>query len=183
MLKRLLGNAPVEVWVIKQVEDDLLHLCGQGVLESRDRRGKMLKALREGRFEGAVHMNGGGMVLNSGLFAALVPIESLQLLPQGQARWKGRDWLVAQAPQRCWAFRGSLIAQTSPLGGGLVSSEDVSNIRQRVDETTPRPPGEVVFRPLDANEESDGLLISKDSPSDSPRPGHGREWRGQDGDG
>ena len=182
MLKRLLGKGPVEVWVIKQVEDDLLHLCGQGILESRDKRSKVLKTLMEGHFKGAVHMSGGGMVLNSGLFAFLVPIESLQVLPHGQARWQGRDWLVAQVPQRCWAFRGPLIAQTSPLGGGLVSSEDVSDIRQRVDRTTPRPPGEVVFRPLDANEERDGLLIPKDAPSDSPRLGHGREWRGQDDD-
>lgn len=182
MLKRLLGKSPVEVWVIKQIGNDLLHLCGQGTLESRDRRSKVLKALQEERFSGAVHMNGGGMVLNSGLFAALVPIDSLQLLPHGQARWQGRDWLVAHVPQRCWAFRGPLIAQTSALGGGLVSSEDVSDIRQRVDETTPRPPGEVVFRPLNANEEGDDLLLPKDEPNGSPRPGHGREWRGRDDD-
>ncbi|MBS9404116.1 hypothetical protein KG088_10785 [Halomonas sp. TRM85114] len=180
MLKRLLGKAPVEVWVIKQVDDDLLHLCGQGILESRDKRGKVIKALSEGRFEGAVHMSGGGVVLNSRLFAALVPIKSLKLLPQGQARWKGRDWLVAQVPQRCWAFRGPLVAHTSPVGGGLISSEDVADIRQRVDETTPRPPGEVVFRPLNAHENEAPSLTPKHESKNSTRPGYGREWRGKD---
>lgn len=180
MLKRLMGRGTVAVWVIKQVNDDLLHLCGQGIVEPRNRRSKLLRALREGRFEGAVHMNGGGMVLNSGLFAALVPVDSLQLLAKGQAHWKGRDWLVAQVPQRCWAFRGPLIAQASPLGGGLVSSEDVADIRQRVDQATPRPPGEVVFRPVNANEAGESLLIPKDDPNASPRPGHGREWWGRD---
>ncbi len=180
MLKRLLGRGPVEVWVIKQVEEGLLHLCGQGILKPHNRRSKVLRALREGRFEGAVHMKGGGIVLNSRLFAALVPIESLKLLPQGQALWKGRDWLVAQVPQRCWAFRGPLVAHTSPAGGGLVSSEDVADIRQRVDENSSRPPGEVVFRPLNAHEDDGSLLTSQHEPSVSPRPGRGREWRGRD---
>jgi hypothetical protein len=180
MLKRLLGKGPVEVWVIKQIGNDLLHLCGQGTLESRDRRSKVLKALQEERFSGAVHMSGSGVVLNSRLFDALVPIESLKLLPQGQARWKGRDWLVSHVPQRCWAFRGPLVAQASPFGDGLVSSEDVSDIRQRVDETTPRPPGEVVFRPLNTLEDDDPLLAPKHESGDSLRPGYGREWRGDD---
>ncbi|WP_372611827.1 hypothetical protein [Halomonas sp.] len=176
MLKRLLGKAPVDVWVIKQIDDDLLHLCGQGVTQANARQKTVLAALEAGSYSGAVQMSGGGVVLIARLFDALVPIEALQLLPDGQARWQGREWLVAQVPQRCWAFKGKLIAQASPLGGsGLASSEDVSGIRRQAEKETPRVPGQVVFRPENANE--DPLVVPKEGPTKGPRPRSGREWR------
>lgn len=184
MLKRLLGKAPVEVWAIKQIDRDLLHLCGQATLETRRKRKVVLEALAGGTFQGAVSMAGSGVVLNARLLAALVPLESLQLLPDGHARWQGRDWRVAQVPQRCWTHEGHLIAQASPHDSttGLVSSEDVSGIRQRVDQEAPRLTKAVDFRPADALED-DPRIVPKPSEHDkgtrrSPR--QGREWRRDD---
>lgn len=184
MLKRLLGKAPVEVWAIKQIDRDLLHLCGQATLVTPRKRREVLAALAVGTFQGAVAMAGSGVVLNARLFAALVPLESLQLLPDGHARWQGRDWRVAKVPQRCWPHEGHLIAQTSPYGGttGLVSSEDVSGIRQRVDREAPGLTRAVDFRPADALED-DPRIAPKPGESDTGTrrsPRQAREWRSDD---
>lgn len=155
MLKQLLGKAPLQVWVIKQIDDDLLHLCGQGITQANEKRKTVLAELENGSYSGPVCMNGGGIVLVASLFKALVPVEALHLLPDGQAHWQGRDWLISQVPQRCWAYKGLLIANASPLdGSGLVSSEDVSKIRHRVGQESPK----------------------QGSPRES-RPGMTREWR------
>lgn len=178
MLKKLLGRSPVEVWVIKQVDDGLIHLCGQGILESRDKRKDVLAALAQGHFQGAVRLAGGGLVLNARLFAALVPLDDLTLTDDGQAHWQGRLWRVSQVPQRCWGFDGRLVAQQGVnVGGlGLVSAEDVSGIRQRVDPDTPQPPGEVTFRAV--NELEDHPLIAEHRAERRPvRPGTRHEWR------
>ncbi|MBB3329206.1 hypothetical protein BDK63_000042 [Halomonas campaniensis] len=182
MLKRLLGKTPIDVWVIKQVDTDLLHLCGRATLEAKPNRKAVLAALEGGHFSGPVRMAAGGVMLNARLFAALVPAEALQLLPDDQARWQGRDWSIAQVPQRCWTFQGRLTVQPNPAAGphALVSIEDVTDIRQRVEGTTPRRPGEVVFRAENANED-DPLLAPKREASRGPRLGAGREWR-RDGD-
>ena len=161
MLKRLLGKSPVEVWVIKQVDPDLIHLCGQGALESRGNRRAVLDALARGAYRGGVRMAGGGL----GLFEALVPLDDLTLTDDGQARWQDRLWRVSQVPQRSWSFEGSLVAkEVSPVGGsGLISAEDVSGIRQRVDRDTPKAPGPVTFRP-------DNELEAHPLPSRDPKP-------------
>lgn len=177
MLKKLFGRSPVEVWVIKQVDDGLLHLCGQGILESGDNRKAVLAALAEGRFHGAVRLAGGGLVLNARLFAALVPLDDLTLTDDGQAHWQGRPWRVSQVPQRCWGFDGRLVAQQGVnVGGlGLVSAEDVSGIRRRVERDTPQPPGEVTFRA--DNELEDHPLIAEPRDERRPaRPASRREW-------
>ncbi|MCA1770658.1 MAG: hypothetical protein LC652_12200 [Halomonas sp.] len=179
MLKRLLGKMPVNVWVIKQVDPDLLHLCGRATLEASPNRKSVLAALDEGRFAGAVKMAAGGVVLNAKLFQALVPADQLELLPDGQARWRERDWSLSQVPQRCWTFPGPLIAQRDPTSasGALISSEDVTGIRQRVAQSTPQHPGEVVFRPENANED-DPLMSSKEKTAAwTSRPKTGSEWR------
>ncbi|MFW6345977.1 MAG: hypothetical protein ACOC0M_06575 [Halomonas sp.] len=180
MLKRLLGKTPIDVWVIKQVDADLLHLCGRATLKPTPSRKAVLAALEAGNFSGAVKMAAGDAVLNARLFAALVPIDDLQLLPDGQAHWQGRDWRIAQVPQRCWTFEGRLTVQQNLTGGphALVSSEDVSGIRRRVEGATPQHPGEVVFRALNANEDDPLLAPKSDSPG--PRPGDGRERRRDD---
>ncbi|MFO8045250.1 MAG: hypothetical protein R6U30_05185 [Halomonas sp.] len=179
MLKRLLGKTPINVWVIKQVDSDLLHLCGRAILEASPNRKSVLAALDEGRFVGAVKMITGGVVLNAKLFQALVPADQLELLPDGQARWRERDWSLSQVPQRCWTFPGPLVAQPDPTSasGALVSCEDVSGIRQRVAQSTHQRPGEVVFRPDNANED-DPLMSARAEASPQPsRPKTGREWR------
>ncbi|MGJ7456753.1 hypothetical protein ACR80S_15975 [Halomonas sp. MA07-2] len=179
MLKRLLGKTPIDVWVIKQVDIDLLHLCGRATLEARPNRKAVLAALEEGRFAGAVKMATGGVVLNAKLFQALVPVEQCELLHDNQARWRGRDWSLSQVPQRCWTFPGRLIAQPDPTSASdaLISAEDVAGIRQRVAQSTPQHPGEVVFRPENANEDHP-LVAAKDDGALAPsRPRTGREWR------
>lgn len=179
MLKRLLGRTPIDVWVIKQVDADLLHLCGRATLAAKPNRKAVLAALERGEFSGAVTMATGGMVLNSRLFRALIPAEALQLLPDGQARWQGRDWLLSQVPQRCWTFEGRLVARPDPTGSGsLVSVEDVTGIRRQVDRSTPTPPGQVVFRPENANEEHRLVAPREDAPQAPRRAKTGREWRG-----
>ncbi|MEQ6917604.1 hypothetical protein [Halomonas aquatica] len=149
MLKKLFGKQPVDVWVIKQVDDDLLHLCGQASLEGGGKRKAVLASLAQDQFQGAVHLAGSGLVLNARLFATLVPLDELTLTDDGHAHWRGRLWRVSQVPQRCWSFDGRLVAQkVSNVGGlGLVSAEDVSPIRERIDQDTPTPPGTVIFRP------------------------------------
>ncbi|SEK30783.1 hypothetical protein [Halomonas daqiaonensis] len=160
MFKKLFGKSPVEVWVIKQVDDGLLHLCGQGTLESQSSRKAILAALAQGQFQGGVRLAGGGLVLNTRLFAALVPLDDLTLTDDGQAHWHGRLWRVSQVPQRCWGFEGRLVAeQESNLHGpGLVSSEDVSGIRGRVAREKPHQGG-VTFRA--DNELEDHPLTTK----------------------
>lgn len=176
MLKQLLGKSPVQVWVIKQIDDDLLHLCGQGTTQANEKRKTVLAELENGSYSGPVRMSGGGVVLVGSLFKALVPVEALQLLPDGQAHWQGRDWLISQVPQRCWAYKGRLIAQASPLGGsGLVSSEDVSGIRRQAKQETPKVLGQVVFHSEDDNK--DPLATPKEGSPSKSRPGITREWR------
>ncbi|WP_300272936.1 hypothetical protein [Halomonas sp.] len=179
MLKRLLGKQPIEVWAIKQVDTDLLHLCGRATLPARPSRKAVLAALAESRYEGPVTMAAGGAVLNARLFAALVPVDDLQLLPDGQARWQGRDWQLAQVPQRCWTYQGRLVTQPDPLGGtgALVSAEDVSGIRRQVEKEAPRTPGTVVFRPENANEDHPLVADRDDTPTSGPRVKQGRKWR------
>lgn len=148
MLKKLFGKPPVKVWVIKQVDRDLLHLCGQAVLDPEARRKQVLAELARGEYRGPVRMAGGGLVYNARLFAALIPLDELTLGDDGQAHWQDRPWRVSQVPQRCWGYEGPLIAeQARHVGGaGLISSEDVSGIRSRIDSDTPTPPGSVTFR-------------------------------------
>lgn len=183
MLKRLLGKTPIDVWVIKQVDPDLLHLCGRATLEARPNRKAVLMALAEGGFAGAVTMATGGVVLNARLFQALVPMEQLALLPDDQARWRGRDWSLSQVPQRCWTFPGRLITQPETTGafpGALVSAEDISGIRQRAAQATPQRPDETVFRAEDANQDHPLVATKGEGTHPLSRPKLGREWRRDD---
>ncbi|MCE9681553.1 hypothetical protein [Halomonas alkalisoli] len=180
MLKWLTGKQPIPVWVIKQIDDGLLHLCGQATVEPQTKRNAVLTELHERRYQGAVNMAGGGLVLNARLFAALVPLEALEFDTQAQAHWQGRTWHVSQVPQRCWTFDGPLIAQRQRQGNRelLVSTEDVSGIRRQVKASLD--PGVVTFgspaneHPLIAPRHGEHTEAS----GISSKPPKGREWRG-----
>lgn len=142
MFDWLRGGKSPEVWVIKQVDDGLLHLCGRGTASGEGRAKDKLGALREGRYRGAVRLVDSGVVLNAELFEALVPLDDLERLDDGQARWQGRTWRLAWVPQRCWTFAGHLTTQQSILHGRaeLVSVEDVATIRAKASPQAQQPP-------------------------------------------
>ncbi|MBA2777600.1 hypothetical protein [Billgrantia kenyensis] len=181
MLKWLTGRQPIPVWVIKQIDDSLLHLCGQGVIEPNVKSSAVIEQLRSGRYEGAVTMAGGGLVLNARLFAALVPLDALQLDEQGHAHWNGRSWYVAQVPQRCWTYEERLVPQRQVFNGQelLVSVEDVSTIRRQLEESSG--PGQASFEA--AGDKEHPLIAPRGedlSPSDSRRDNRTDIWRGHD---
>ncbi|APX92987.1 hypothetical protein BWR19_08635 [Halomonas sp. 1513] len=122
-----------EVWAIKQIDGDLVHVCGRGQLESRERPAKALQALQENRFEGAIRMHDSALVLNAGLFVALAPVEAFGLIGQDQAEWQERLYRISWVPQRCWVYEGRLIATFTELNGvpQRVSVEDTSAIRDK----------------------------------------------------
>ncbi len=151
MLKWLTGRQPIPVWVIKQIDEKLLHLCGQGSVEPRAKRSDVVEVLHATRYEGAVCM-ANGVVLNARLFAALVPLEALKLDDRGHAHWRGRAWHVSQVPQRCWTYDGRLVCQRQAQGSQetRVSVEDVSGISRHIQEATL--PGSVDFGPPGVDE-------------------------------
>lgn len=181
MLKWLTGKQPIPVWVIKQIDDNLLHLCGQGSVEPRAKRSSVMEDLHAGRYVGAVDMANGGLVLNARLFAALVPLEALQLDAQGHAHWNESCWHVAQVPQRCWTFEGRLIPQRQELGNQeqLVSVEDVSDIRRQLQQSFAAERAN--YDPYGVNEHSliapRGATLSRD---DRHRGIRSDKWRGHD---
>ena len=122
-----------EVWAIKQIDDDLLHVCGRGQLESRERAAKALQALQENRFEGAIRMRDSALVLNARLFVALAPVDDLILIDNSQAEWHGQRHRISWVPQRCWIYDGRLTTTLAQLNGApqRVSVEDVSAIRDK----------------------------------------------------
>ncbi|MGM0703728.1 MAG: hypothetical protein ACQEUG_15180 [Pseudomonadota bacterium] len=180
MLKWLTGKKSVSVWVIKQIDDGLLHLCGQGHIEAREKRREVLTQLAAGRFEGAVSMASNGLVLNARQFAALIPLEELTVDSDGKAHWQGRIWDLAQVPQRCWTFEGRLTVQRQVQGGQavLLSSEDVSDIRRQARSSDD--PGVVKFGVYGAEEHP--MLAPKDGDARSTHShsNRSREWPGDD---
>ncbi|XKE44444.1 hypothetical protein LG302_13840 [Halomonas organivorans] len=153
MLKRLFRKTPVRCWIIKQIDERILHLCGQGRLETALKPREAARLLEGGEYRGGVRIGDTGIVLNSRLFAALVPLDGLHLDGSDIAYWRGRAWGISQVPQHCWAWEGRLVAKPNPAGHPpLVSSEDVSGIRGRVDESR-QAPGRVEFRAGDALED------------------------------
>lgn len=148
-LKRRANNRR-KIWVIKQIDDALLHLCGEGTIEANGASSPLLKRLRDGDFQGAVRMQETGALLNAGQFAALIPQDDFQLYSDRDANWRGRQWQIAWTPQRCWLHEGRLIALPSQVDGHpcLVSSEDVSSIRAKTQTAQPNSP----FFSLDSRE-------------------------------
>lgn len=147
LLQRI-GLVSIEVWVVKQVDADILHLCGIGRLQTEQRPWAAFRALKQGRYQGGVRLGRTGFVFNSRLFATLIPLDELHLEPASHARWQGRDWQIAQVPERSWHHPGRLIAQRVSTDGQerLISSEDVSNIREHIAPDAAQQ-GTAVFRP------------------------------------
>ncbi|WP_254274743.1 hypothetical protein [Halomonas sp. 3H] len=143
------GLMPIPVWVVKQVDGDILHLCGSGTLyHPRQRSWRVLNALRQHRYQGGVRLGSTGIVLNSRLFAALIPLDELTLKGPTRGRWQGREWRIARVPQHRWQYEGRLMVQAGANDEGepLISSEDVSRIRDQVDPQA-TPPGMAIFQP------------------------------------
>ena len=126
-------NPGLTVWVVKQIDNHLLHLCGRGRIEPA---GADDATLESGRFQGAVTLPETGQPLNARQFAALIPESRLELIDDRTARWQERLWHVAWTPQRCWLHDGTLTVQRSPLAGQThwVSTEDVSAIRAKAEQ-------------------------------------------------
>lgn len=135
MIKRWLRQDPVRCWVIKQVDDDRLHLCESGQLVTQLKRKEAERQLARGEYRGGVRMGDTGIVLNSALFATLVPWPALTLDDQYRAHWQGRNWAISRVPQRCWAWDGRLVAERGPAGSlpAWQSTEDLSRVRERAD--------------------------------------------------
>ncbi|MFY0992627.1 hypothetical protein, partial [Halomonas sp. C05BenzN] len=153
MIRKLLGKA-IEVWVIKQIDDGVLHLCGVGTPQTTQKRKAVSEALERGNYRGGVRIGQTGVVLNSRLFEALVPVDALRLEHEHLALWRGLTWQVSRVPQHCWHHEGRLVAHPDPFGNlsGLVSSEDVATIRDSIDDDAIKP-ASVEFRPGDALED------------------------------
>ncbi|WFM70963.1 hypothetical protein [Halomonas sp. CKK8] len=155
MIRNPFKKAPLKAWVIKQIDPETLHLCGQGVLESPEKPKRVREALHFEQYEGAVRMGETGIVLNTRRIAAVVPLHRLRLVEGGrEAEWQGRSWAVSQVPQRCWDYDGRLVTEKNPMSEApaLISTEDVSRIGQQINRDG-APPGEVVFRPVNALED------------------------------
>ncbi|MFG6158386.1 hypothetical protein ACGTNG_06235 [Halomonas sp. 1390] len=139
MIKRWWRREPVRCWVIKQIDEqeNTLHLCESGQLDTRLSHREAERQLAQGEYRGGVRIGDTGIVLNSALFAALVPWEALSLDDHYRAEWRGRRWVVSRVPQRCWAWEGRLIAE--PNGPGALpawqSSEDTGHLRERADDS------------------------------------------------
>lgn len=179
MLGKLFGRPPIRAWAIKQIDDATLHLCGEGVLESDQNRKRVLETLESGQFHGGVRMGDAGIVINTDRLAAVVPLQALQLLDDGNiAQWQGRSWAVSYVPQRSWLFDGPLVAEPNPLGDtpALVSREDVSQIRRNVRQDA-APPGEVVFRPVNELEDPEKDLRASIEEAQRWRKDARRGWR------
>ncbi|MDN3554852.1 hypothetical protein [Halomonas maura] len=148
MLRRLFGRKPLYCWVIKQVDEGLLHLCGNGVLHTELKHRQAKDQLRSGEYHGGVRIVDTGIVLNSNLFAALVPEEDLHLDRCFRANWQGRSWNISKVPQRCWAWEGRLITQANPISSlpELVSCEDLSALEKNVDVSSTLPRGIFAYR-------------------------------------
>ncbi|MFC3285462.1 hypothetical protein [Litchfieldella rifensis] len=186
MFKWLKPTSPPRVWVVKQIDHDLLHLCGQGIAESKERHKDTLTALEEGRYHGPIRLANSGVVLNAALFEALAPIDSLRLGDDDQAHWRGKNYRVSWVPQRCWAFTGRLITQTVMINGrpSLASTEDVSGIRAKANPSTQENDlDSPLFVPLEARDDPrhEKTTSSRREAGDSPG-GQGREWRNKDHD-
>lgn len=174
-----LFRKPIKVWVIKQIDDATLHLCGQGEPASDQKHKQLLAALEAGRYEGGVRIVDTGIVVNTRRLAAVAPLEALQLLDDGNtAEWQGRRWAVSHVPQRGWTFDGPLVAEPNPAGGNpaLVSREDVAHIRRNARQDG-APPGEVVFRPVNALEDPEKDLRASIEAAQRWRKETRKGWR------
>ncbi|MCI0508779.1 hypothetical protein C8E00_103216 [Chromohalobacter marismortui] len=130
---RLSRRQGIAIWVIKQLDDTTLHLCGSGMAEGTERMSRRRRALAQGTFVGPVRIGEHHEVLHSDLFARLPLHKELCLIDEREAEYAGRRYHVSWVPERCWRFQGRLISQPQRNDGALrfVSHEDVAAIRQK----------------------------------------------------
>ncbi|MCL7939263.1 hypothetical protein M8009_02950 [Halomonas sp. ATCH28] len=154
MIKRWLHREPIRCWVIKQVDEDLLHLCESGRLITQLKRKEAERQLARGEYRGGVQIGDTGIVLNSALFEALVPWPELTLDDHYRAHWQGRSWSVSRVPQRCWAWEGRLVAEPRSPGSlpAWQSTEDLTHVRARAD-SSEWLSGPATFRAVNALED------------------------------
>ncbi len=179
MIRKLFKKTPFKAWVIKQVDEATLHLCGQGVLESTEKPKRVREALHFEQYQGGVRMGDTGIILNTRRIAAVVPLHRLRLVDDGRAaEWQGRSWAVSQVPQRCWDYAGHLVTQENPISTSpaLISTEDVSNISEQINRDG-APPGEVTFRPDNALEDPLQEVQSAIEEVRERRKKSGKGWR------
>ena len=131
----LTGKKFLSLWVVKQIDDGLLHVCGKGSVAIEKSASRTLQQLRSGEFCGPVRMGGNDAVLNSAQFAALIPEEDFLLRSDNDATWREHHWQVSWVPQRCWLHGENLISQRIDFQGQprRVSVEDTSGIRAKAE--------------------------------------------------
>jgi hypothetical protein len=134
----------LSLWIVKQVDEGLLHVCGKGSVAAKGNANKTLQQLRNGEFRGPVRMGGNDAVLNSAQFAVLIPEEDFQLDSDNHATWRDCHWKIAWVPQRCWLHEGRLVSQPIDYQGQprRISVEDTSGIRAKVE--SPRAKSEFI---------------------------------------
>lgn len=129
----------ITVWAVKQIDEHLLHLCGQATIEAKGTTARLEASLESRSFRGAVRMRENDQILNAAQFAVLIPASAFHLIDERTAWWRDRQWRIAWTPQRCWLHEGHLTIQPSQLDGQTrwISTEDVSAIRAKAE--SPRP--------------------------------------------
>ncbi|GAB3349624.1 MULTISPECIES: hypothetical protein [Chromohalobacter] len=130
---RLSRQQGIAIWVVKQVDDTTLHLCGKGMAEGTERVSRRRRALGRGTFVGPVRIGEHHEVLHSNLFAWLPLRDELRLIDDREVEYAGRRYHVSWVPERCWRFQGPLISHPQRNDGKLrfVSHEDVAAIREK----------------------------------------------------
>ncbi|WP_088742520.1 hypothetical protein [Cobetia sp. QF-1] len=127
----------VEVLVIKQIDGELVHVCGAGVLEGAGSVSHKRRELMHDNHAFPVRMHDGNQVLEPNDFNRLVLLEDVTLHPAGcrlkeaiSLEVSGHRYRVAHTPMRCWRFTGHLILERTPQGM-LLSTEDMTMIRAK----------------------------------------------------
>ncbi|QJQ96554.1 MULTISPECIES: hypothetical protein [Halomonadaceae] len=153
------------LWAIKQIDDHVLHLCGKAQVEGNPRVRETLVALEREQFRGPIRMLNSGLILNAGLFEALIPLADIESGGLDHARWKGKHFQVSWVPQKMWTYTGRFTTEPVMINGepGLGSVEDVSAIRSKASRTE-QPPATII--------NSTFSLTPKDSPEQ-----HSEQWR------
>ncbi|MEL0616318.1 hypothetical protein V6243_05690 [Cobetia marina] len=173
---QLFKQRHVEVLVIKQIDGELLHVCGVGVLEGSGSVNHKRRELSRDNHAFPVRMHEGNQVLQPQDFNRLVLLEEVQLHPRGcrpreavSLEVEGHRYRVAHTPMRCWHFKGLLKIERTQQGL-LLSTEDMSLIRAKA-----------LRRPAASTTSS--VSSDRTSPLSSWRNGDTRSRTGQQGQG
>ncbi|MDV6319078.1 hypothetical protein [Chromohalobacter sp. HP20-39] len=102
---RLSRRQSIAIWVVKQLDDTTLHLCGRGMAEGTERISHRRSALAHGTFVGPVRIGEHHEVWHSDLFARLPLRDELRLIDEREAEYAGRRYYVSWVPERCWNFQ------------------------------------------------------------------------------